>query len=125
MQDDKIERIKRKLLNQDSCVGCQYLYLQDEGYSNWTVEETTVICALNKNPQLPANLPFDWNFRYENQDSTKDNWPKTQNMTCDSYIEIGELNRICFDVDGEDKPLDGCKLAPEVIKAIGESSGRG
>jgi len=36
------------------CSKCKWLVLADNGYSNYTVEETIASCILNANPQLPG-----------------------------------------------------------------------
>lgn len=93
-----------------SCIGCKFIYLQDSGWSNWTVENTDVICAKNRNPNLPAEGPWDW------EKEGKDNWPKTQNSRCELY-DVGQT--IHLDVDGEAKPEDFTD-DEEVITAIKE-----
>ena len=41
MNEQQIARMaKWKLLGHNSCADCKFLYLQDSGFSNWTVEET-------------------------------------------------------------------------------------
>lgn len=80
-----------KLLGCASCAGCQYLYMVDDGYSNFTVEETKVFCALDLNPNIDpygADLPHDWTMMksYSRIDlSSQDNWPVTQNSRCVHY----------------------------------------
>ena len=37
------------------CNDCKYCILQDEGYSNYTVEGTTADCLLHKNPGFPED----------------------------------------------------------------------
>ena len=63
-----------------SCVGCKFLYEQDDGYSNYTVTDTSVICALDLNKDLPGERPWDWRPQ-------PDNWPKTMYGRCDKYAE--------------------------------------
>ncbi len=48
-------------MSDNSCVGCKFLYVQDEGYSNYTVENSEVRCAHDRNKSLPADRwnPFD------------------------------------------------------------------
>lgn len=38
-----------------SCDDCKFLLLTDEGYSNWTVENTIARCLLSANPRFPAD----------------------------------------------------------------------
>lgn len=69
-----------------SCAGCVFLYLRDQGYSNYTVEETEVHCATDSNPFLrdakgeSNRKPYDWNG-----DPEQDNWPMTQTSRCEWY----------------------------------------
>ena len=35
------------------CTDCNYCYQQDEGYSNYTVDGTTLYCLLDLNPGFP------------------------------------------------------------------------
>ena len=37
------------------CTDCRYCILKDYGYSNYTVEGTTVDCLKNKNPDFPKD----------------------------------------------------------------------
>lgn len=90
-----------------SCVGCKFLYRQDEGYSNYTVTDSEVRCALDKNPNLPAAFPYDWI-----QDS--DNWPRTNSSRCERY---GPGPFIELDVDKEVGPADS-STDEEQIAAI-------
>lgn len=81
-----------------SCAGCKFLYFQDVGYSNYTVLATEVDCLLSKNPNLGADLPYNWN-----QNPEKDNWGATSASRCEKY-QIGD--QISLDVDHEDCPED-------------------
>lgn len=94
-------------MNEKSCVGCKFLYGHDEGYSNYSVENTSMICALNRNPNLPSGQPWDWTRE-------PDNWPKTNESRCERYAPGTEVR---LDVDGEDKVEDQTQ-DPEVIAAI-------
>lgn len=95
-----------------SCLQCAYLYFQDQGYSNYTVEETEVVCALDRNPQLPARRPWDWNT-----DPLNDNWPVTQNGACTQLLEF-EGTRAHLDVDGEINAAYYIDLPQAAIEAI-------
>jgi hypothetical protein len=98
-----------------SCVGCKWLYQEGTGYSNYTWENDDVRCALDRNPNLTAERPSDWN-----QDAATDNWPATNRSRCDRYAP-GEY--VALDVDGEDGPAD--KTTDEdQIRLICEHSGR-
>lgn len=98
--DERAKLLMRKLEGTASCVGCQALYFHDSGYSNYTVEETQVYCALDKNPGLKdgARQPWDWNYETEN-----DNWPVTKDGVCGSYRQIGaNIDHVHRDVDCHD-----------------------
>ena len=94
-------------MNENSCVGCKFLYLQDTGYSNYTVLDTDVNCAIGRNVHLPAEMPYDWQ-------EDPDNWPATQDSRCERYV-LG--NQVHLDVEGEVSAKD-CTDDPEVIDAI-------
>lgn len=97
----------------ESCVGCKFLYCVGIGYSNWTWLDNEVNCAKDKNPDLPAEEPSDWN-------PSQDNWPKTRTARCELYAP-GEMVRL--DVDREDGPADHTE-DEEAIAAICAHSGR-
>lgn len=115
MNDEQIARMaKWKLLGHNSCADCKFLYLQDSGYSNWTVENTLVHCALDQNPNLPEDMPYDWEWGSDGED----NWPKTQKSRCERYAQRPEGQLfVHLDVDGETRAKD-CTTDPEVIAAI-------
>ena len=94
-----------------SCVGCKFLYAQAEGYSNYTVENTSVRCAKDLNDKLPADEPYDW--------GKTDNWPATMYGRCDQYSP-GEY--IMLDVDHEDS-IDSLTEDEEQRRAISIHSG--
>lgn len=79
----------------NSCIGCRFLFEKDEGYSNYTVEETVVYCALRLNKQLPADKPWDWN-----NNTDDDNWPKTNNSRCEEYQY--HKDRVTLDVEADE-----------------------
>ena len=99
----------------NSCVGCKYLYSIGIGYSNYTWEDTEVECAKDKNPNLAASKPFDWNH-----DAEKDNWSATNASRCSLY-ESGVF--VELDVDGYDGPADNRDDEDQIL-AICEHSGR-
>jgi hypothetical protein len=101
-----------KIQGRTSCLECAYLYFQDTGYSNYTVEDTEVRCALNRNPHLPADKPYDWYMP-----PGTDNWARTQNSICEELVELGTSHRAHFDVDGEEG-IEQFGLPPEVESAI-------
>lgn len=102
------------MANEKSCVGCKFLYTQDHGYSNYTVEETSVHCALNRNPNLSEEelRPWDWN-------QGDDNWPATKDSRCERYATGDQIH---FDVDGEDT-LESQTSDPELLEAFSPSGG--
>lgn len=102
----------------NSCIGCKFLYKEDSGYSNYTVEETTVNCAIRRNPNLPSSEPYDWYSR--GMDADNDNWPRTNDSRCDRFSP-GKY--IWLDVDHEEK-ISELSDDPEQVAAIQEHSGR-
>lgn len=88
-----------KLLGTTSCLGCKFYFHKDYGYSNWTVEETQAHCAIKRNPNLPAVVPYD-------QAIQNDNWPATKNSRCELFAngEPDEVALISIDVDNENPP---------------------
>ena len=84
-----------------SCAGCKWLYEQDRGYSNYTVESSELVCIMDNNQNLPAELPYDWNHHYERYDeSIVDNWGITNNSRCGLYENVSP-HRVTADVDLE------------------------
>lgn len=100
-------------MNDKSCVGCKFLYGHGTGYSNWTWLDTDICCAKDKNPNLPADQPSDWNMQ-------SDNWKYTADSRCELYSP-GEF--FTLDIDGEDSP-DEYTNDEEAIVAICAHSGR-
>lgn len=98
-----------------SCAQCKFLYFHDSGYSNYTVEETEVKCALGKNPNLPALKPYDWRRK-----GSSDNWKMTNKSACANF-SMGR--QVYLDVDNEDGPADYTE-DEEVIEAVIKHSGR-
>jgi hypothetical protein len=96
-----------------SCQGCKFLYLQDSGYSNYTVEETEVNCALDLNKDLPARDPWD-------RKDDPDNWPATMYGRCNRFEEGPQVH---LDVDGEDS-IDAQTEDEEARRAISLHTGR-
>lgn len=107
-----------KLTGQMSCARCKFLYLQDIGYSNYTVEDTAVECALDRNPHLRGlnSMPYDWRYG-----EGYDNWSATRDSRCERYEAADEY--IHLDVDGENYP-DEFGLDAEAVAAVEEHSGR-
>lgn len=93
----------RRLLGNTSCYRCQFLYLQDAGYSNYTVLETIVKCALNKNPNLKdrdVELPYDWIDDLKK--GIYDRWQPTCTSMCEEYRPLPPMTEMAqFDVDGD------------------------
>lgn len=86
-----------------SCLGCKFLIQRDDGYSNWTVEDTEAHCLLSMNPHLPASIPDDvcgYKTDYQWVKPEDDKWYATKDQRCDKYQHsVSEL--IKLDVDGE------------------------
>jgi hypothetical protein len=61
-----------------SCANCEGHYTHDYGYSNYTVEGTTIGCKTDKNPGYPAEDPH-----YQEKESA----PHTYAEECPSYFE--------------------------------------
>lgn len=99
--------------NEHSCIGCKFLYARERGYSNYTVEDTEISCAKDRNPNLSASEPCDWNMK-------DDNWPNTNASRCELYA-AGEW--ITLDVDGE-YSVDRQSNDPEQIASIRAHSGQ-
>lgn len=119
MNEAQIARMAAwKLTGQTSCARCKFLYLHDSGYSNYTVENTSVNCALERNPHLEVSpdMPYDWNYG-----DGEDNWPATRNSRCERYEAADEY--IHLDVDGHNSPRD-FGLDTEATAAIERHSGR-
>lgn len=96
-----------------SCVGCKFLYTVGTGYSNWTHLDDEVNCAKDRNQNLPADEPDDW-------DEANDNWPMTKNARCELY---SPGVKVALDVEGADGPADHT-CDEEAITAICAHSGR-
>ncbi|AUZ94895.1 hypothetical protein FDI40_gp089 [Agrobacterium phage Atu_ph07] len=93
-----------------SCIGCRFLFEKDDGYSNYTVTDTTVYCALRLNKKLPAEKAWDWN-----NSAKEDNWPKTNDTRCEEYRYHKRL--VVLDVDGEDTISSQTDIITAVIIA--------
>lgn len=96
-------------LRPNSCYPCKFLYLSDQGYSNYTVEQTHVLCALDLNGKLPADKPYDWNVEANSNSRTEDNWPITSTARCQQFKELSKPHpegMVHFDVDGENQITD-------------------
>jgi hypothetical protein len=74
-------------MEQKTCLDCKHCLLEDFGYSNWTVEGTTVHCMKSKHPDNPFDRWYgeDKRLLYANE--------------CKSF-KRGDLQQL--DVDGED-----------------------
>lgn len=114
MKLNEDQQAMHALLRGGSCVGCEYLYQQDRGYSNYTVTDTEVHCALDLNPNLESGevqAPWDWH-----QDPVNDNWPLTMRSRCHRYRE-SRYPMVRIDVEGEDP------IRSDVEHVIREHSG--
>lgn len=118
------EELTKSLVNpQFSCADCKYLYFQDTGYSNWTVEGCDVDCALGKNKRLPDEMPDDWVYHqfFHHSHDRSDNWVATAVGRCDSYEPSGM--QVHLDVDGEHK-IEDLASDPDVIEAVYKRTNR-
>ena len=118
-----------------SCVGCKYLYglgvgyglRQRIAYSNYTWMNTLLKCALDKNPNLLAEVEgCDWVI-----DPDKDNCPATNQSRCPCYCRTPEElltdtqnGYLVLDVDADNGPADFTR-DPEAVLAIGKHANRG
>lgn len=102
-----------------SCVGCKFLFGNGEGYSNYTWMTTETTCAINANPKLPAEAPYDWPHD-DPAAAGDDRWKPTANGRCERYA-IGPY--ITIDPDREDHPSASTE-DHEQIAAILASIGR-
>ena len=120
LSDERKKAIVAKLLGNNSCRECQYLYANDYGYSNYTVTVAYVRCALDRNPNLKggeANLPYD--FIDDARRGVNDRWPPTCNSACERFCPRDGLPMAQFDVDGEVTIEDATAgFSPLVVAAI-------
>jgi hypothetical protein len=103
-------------MNENSCVGCKFLYGDGSGYSNYTWMETYVRCALGQNEALKGDeeQPTSWPL-----ETSEDKWPPTMNGRCGRY-STGVY--ITLDPDREDHPSTNSS-DQEQIEAICKAEG--
>lgn len=114
-----------------SCAGCVFMYFIDRGYSNYTVEETQVYCAMDMNPKLRSDadpcplLPYDWAAQNQSREKKwspeKDNWEPTKEGRCMWYIYSD--TQFYGDVD-EEAYVANAGLPEWVAERIRTHSGR-
>jgi hypothetical protein len=96
------------VVSTNSCCKCLFLFTRDYGYSNYTVEGSELYCAMEKNDNLPAEIPETWGPKEWvgiDGDPEKDNWTLTNQSRCEHYQEYNpEFQRVRLDVDLEDLP---------------------
>jgi len=73
--------------NLPRCSNCAWLMMKDDGYSNYTVEETRVYCLLNLHPLMPAVTS------YKDEDDAYDQAEK-----CGSFLP-GEPLRVDVEME--------------------------
>ena len=73
------------------CSNCKFATMEDYGYSDYTVEGTTVDCSLNKNPDLPTD-----NFYGEAKELKFAE-------ECQSYLEGGPFYHLNVDIDSKER----------------------
>lgn len=74
----------------NSCLGCKWIFHADEGYSNWTVEDTEMHCVHNRNPHLPAEIPDEISWHEPPMTQHNDKWYATKDARCELYEETAE-----------------------------------
>lgn len=84
-----------------SCLGCKWIFHKDEGYSNWTVEDTGMHCVHRRNPKLPADIPDEISWHEPPMRQHNDKWHATKDGRCELYEET-DRDPHKIDVDMED-----------------------
>ena len=79
------------------CSKCNYAILIDEGYSNYTVENTTLYCSLNLNPEAP----FDKWYGEDKKDLFANSCEKYTDTVEPVYIDVE------MDLGGANKYTNG------------------
>lgn len=103
--------LSNKKTNGRRCYNCKFFATQDEGYSNYTVENTSIYC-LKKHFGMTYES-YSWR---DSNDSTKDHEFFKQGETCPDFIqETG--TQAGFDVEGE-VTNDYFKSDPDVYNAL-------
>lgn len=127
LSEAKKQALVARLMGKRSCAGCEYLYFQAVGYSNYTVVDTLIHCALDQNPNLKdkeVEVPYDWQHDLSN--GIHDRWPPTCNSMCEHFSPLPKgCMSASFDVDGDVKAAivtDGFSHAAR--RAIAKHSGR-
>lgn len=87
--------LEKNLMNKENrrCQDCKFFMTIDIGYSNYTVEETTVHCLKKLNKYFPCQESYSW--KYEN---SPDHKQLQVAITCKKFKNG---NGMKFDVDGE------------------------
>ena len=89
------------------CTTCRNCYLEDYGYSNYTVEGTTVDCLLDLNPDLPQE-DSGWDWDPASKDHRINRFAEgcaryepgePMNMDVDHEAELGVLEQVRADAD--------------------------
>lgn len=111
-----INYYKDIIMNEKSCVGCVRLYSKFVGYSDSEIDDVIILCASNKNKNLPSLKPVNWNSFYQSDMITRngDNWIKTNTSKCDSYVFDKTVR---LDIDNEYIPSNDSN-DESVISAI-------
>lgn len=127
LSETKKQVLVARLMGKRSCAGCEYLYFRNIGYSNYTVTDTVVHCALDRNPNLKdkeVEVPYDW--RHDLKNGIHDRWEPTCNSMCERFSPLRQAcSPALFDVDGEIDATGatvGFSLAAR--RAIAKHSGR-
>lgn len=127
LSETKKQALVARLMGKRSCAGCEYLYFHDVGYSNYTVTETVIHCALDRNPNLKdkeVEVPYNW--RHDLNNGIHDRWEPTCNSMCERFSPLKKgCSPASFDVDGETKAAEETVGFSRVARrAIAKHSGR-
>lgn len=64
-----------------TCHGCKFLYIDGQGYSDYTWEENFLTCALDLNKNLPIEEPWD----YDDDMAKTLRWMATLSFECERF----------------------------------------
>ena len=123
----KKQALVARLMGNRSCAGCEYLYFRDTGYSNYTILEESVHCALDRNPNLKdkdVEVPYDWQRDLSN--GIHDRWEPTCNSMCERFSPLKQgCSPASFDVEGDVKAVEvTVGFSRAARHAIAKHSGR-
>lgn len=93
------------------CYNCKFYCQQDEGYSNYTVENVTISCL--KNHFQPVEESYSWERNMEHPENDHEFFKQAEN--CGNYKYSDKST--WFDVDGE-ITIEDYKEDPELYEAL-------